>query len=92
MSRRYVVRLGVLVYVFFFSWKKYLYVGIECMTLQGRNWVVLRGGRRNIYDWKVEIIHGLSPSVKCDMSLAKYEMQEGERAPSALPPVAPLIL
>ena len=44
---------------------------------QGRNWVILRGGRRYIYNRKDEIIHGLSPSVKCvsplfrDMSLAK---------------------
>ena len=43
----------------------------------GRNWVLLRGGRRYIYDRKDEITHGLSPSVKCvapllrDMSLAK---------------------
>ena len=59
---------------------------VHCMVVQlvhpfnqeGRNWVVLRGGgRRYIYDRKDEIIHGLSPSVKCvvplfrDMALAK---------------------
>ena len=44
---------------------------------QGRNWVILRVGRRYIYYRKDEIIHGPSPSVKCvtplfrDMSLAK---------------------
>ena len=44
---------------------------------QGRNWIILRGGRRTIYDRKDEIIHGHSLSIKCvaplvrDMSLAK---------------------
>ena len=52
---------------------------VECMLLhlkmlcckiimddayQGRNWVILRGGRRFIYKGKDEIIHGLGPSVK----------------------------
>ena len=58
-------------------------------VVQGRNWVILRGGRRYIYSRKDEIIYGLCPSVKCvaslfgDMYLARYEMQEGARAPSA---------
>ena len=49
----------------------------KCSHEQGRNWVILRGGLRYIYDRKDEIIHGLRPSVKCvaplflDMSLAK---------------------
>ena len=57
---------------------------------QGRNLVILRGGHRYICNRKDEIIHGLCPSVKCvaplfrDMSLAKYEMQEG--APPQLRP------
>ena len=44
---------------------------------QGRNLVILRGGRRYICNWKDEIIHGPSTGVKCvlllflDMSLAK---------------------
>ena len=44
---------------------------------QGRNWVILRGGRRYIFNREDEIIHGVSPSVKYvapllrDMSLAK---------------------
>ena len=44
-------------------------------------------GRSYIYNRKDGIIHDLSPSIKCvaplfrDMSLAKYEMQEGARAP-----------
>ena len=44
---------------------------------QGRNLVILRGGRRYICNWKDEIIHGPSPSVKCvaplirDMFLAE---------------------
>ena len=42
---------------------------------QGRNWIILRGGRRTIYDRKDEVIHCLG--IKCaapllrDMSLAK---------------------
>ena len=50
---------------------------VSITGLQGCNWVILRGGRRYIYDRKDEIIHGLSPSVKCiaplfrDMFLAK---------------------
>ena len=46
-------------------------------TDQGRNWVILRGVRLYICNRKVEIILGLSPSVKCvlpllrDMPLAK---------------------
>ena len=46
-------------------------------VLQGRNWVILRGGCRYIYDRKEKIVHSLSQSVKCgaplirDMALAK---------------------
>ena len=46
-------------------------------TMQGRHRLILRGGRRCIHYRKDEIIHGLSPSVKCvsplfrDMSLDK---------------------
>ena len=46
-------------------------------TSQWRNWVILLGGRKYIYDRKDEIIHGLVPSIKCvttlfrDMSLVK---------------------
>ena len=45
--------------------------------IQGRNWVILRGGAGIFYFRKDELIHGLSPNVKCvaplfrDMSLAK---------------------
>ena len=45
--------------------------------MHGRNWEILRGGRRYIYNREYEIIHDLSLSVKCfaplfkDMSLAK---------------------
>ena len=59
---------------------------------QGRNWVILRGGRRYNYNRKDEIIHGLSPSVKCvsplfrDISLIKCKCRKG-----APPPVAPLL-
>ena len=47
------------------------------IPLQGRQWVILRGGRMYIYNRTDEIIHGLSPSVNRvaptirDMSLAK---------------------
>ena len=47
------------------------------LSYQGRDWVILRGGRRYIYDRKDEIIHCLSPSEKCvatllsEMSLVK---------------------
>ena len=36
---------------------------------QGRNWVILSGGREYICSRKDEIIHGLSPSVICVASL-----------------------
>ena len=32
---------------------------------QGRNWVILKGGRRYICNSKDKMIHGLSPGVKC---------------------------
>ena len=49
-------------------------------------------GRKNFCNRKEKIINGLSPSIKFvaplvrDRSLAKYEMQEGARAPSAPTP------
>ena len=50
---------------------------IICILMQGRNWVILRGDAGIFLIGKDEIIHGLSPSVKCvallfrHMSLAK---------------------
>ena len=41
------------------------------LSYQGRNWVILRGGRRYIYDRKDEIIHCLSPVGKCVAPLFK---------------------
>ena len=46
------------------------------MMVRGRNWVIMSEGRSYICNKKVEIVHGLSQSVKCvallgDMSLAK---------------------
>ena len=64
-------------------------------SLQGRNWVILREGRRYIYNMKDEIIHG--PNVKCDvplfldMSLAKVWNAGGGRAPPVAPLVAPQV-
>ena len=54
-------------------------------AVQGLNWVILRGLRRYICYSKDEIIHGLSPSVKCVTTLRqalsqKYEIEDG-RAP-----------
>ena len=40
-------------------------------VVQGRNWVILRGGRRYIYSRKDEIIYGLCPSVKCVKYIGK---------------------
>ena len=63
--------------------------------LQGRNWVILRGGAAQVYLLQEDvIIHGLSPGVKCVAPLLeacpqpRYEIQEG-RLPS--PEVAPLL-
>ena len=64
-------------------------LNLKC-CYQGRNWVILKGGRRYICYRKAEIIHG--PSVKCVSSLLetwrkpKYEMQEGARTPSSCAP------
>ena len=44
---------------------------IKTCVHQGRNWLILRGGRRYIYNRKDEIIHGPSPSVKCIAHLFK---------------------
>ena len=62
--------------------------------MQGHNWVILRGGRRYIYDRKDEIICTWpnSPSVKCvaplfgDMSLAKVWNAGWGVHPTAPPP------
>ena len=35
-------------------------------SVQGRNWVILKGDSMYIYKKKDEIIHGLGPSVICD--------------------------
>ena len=46
-------------------------------NVQGRSWVILRGGRRYVCNRKDEIIHGLCHSLKCvaplfrDMALAR---------------------
>ena len=40
-------------------------------VVQGRNWVILRGGRRYIYSRKDEIIYALCPSVKCVKYIGK---------------------
>ena len=64
------------------------------VRLQGRNLVILWGGRRYIYNRKDEIIHGLCPSVlKCvaplfrDMSLVEVWSAGGVRPPPVAPPV-----
>ena len=43
----------------------------------GRNLVILKVGRRYIYNTKDEIIHGRSPSVKCIVPLFR-EMSLGK--------------
>ena len=64
---------------------------------QGRNWVILGGGRRYIYNMKDEIVHGLSPSVKCvapllrDNSLDKV-FNAGGGARTTQPPLPQLRL
>ena len=61
-------------------------------TRQGRNWVIFRGGCRYICNRNDEIIHGLSPSVKCvaplyrDMSLPKVWNSGGGARPLVPPP------
>ena len=37
--------------------------GVSIAVPGARNWVILRGGRRYIYNKKDEMINGLSPSV-----------------------------
>ena len=39
---------------------------------QGRNWVILKGGRGHICNRRDEIIYVLSPSLKCVAPLFKY--------------------
>ena len=58
---------------------------------QGRNWVILRGGAGIFMIGRMdEIIHGLSPSVKCVaplvMSLAKLGNVEGGDGAPPPPP------
>ena len=57
-----------------------------------------KGGDASINNRKDNIVRRLSPSVKCVTPLfraiwpkPKCELQKGARAPSASPPVAPLI-
>ena len=53
------------------------FMQLSKLKKQGRNWVNLRGGAAKFVLGRMEIIHGLSPGVKCvapifrDMSLAK---------------------
>ena len=65
---------------------------------RARNWVILRGGQRHIYNRRDEIISGLSPCVKCvlplfqDMSLTRVWNAGGGARPKLPPPLRPCIM
>ena len=50
--------------------QKKIYLHMKTVV-QGRNSVILRGGRRYIYSRKDEIIYALCPSVKCVKYIGK---------------------
>ena len=81
-------------YVHKYMWvNMYMLYTVPYTCGQGRNWLILRGGADIfIINRKVEIIHGLSPGVKCVAPLFRDQSMKFRRgrAPPAPPPVAPL--